>query len=156
MGCGIANRQNVRRGSEDIHAVTFPVDGCRSLVRNVLSSGSRGGRTQHQKTTCRFRQNVRIGNPWDIYMCSTCKHSWAFLHRFFTYLYTFQVIEWSRMVSSTFQGIMAKLSTFFFLTAYVSVQVSSISVTDIQGIAYQSPLVGQTINNLTALVTAKV
>lgn len=60
------------------------------------------------------------------------------------------------MVSSTFQGIMAKLSTFFFLTAYVSVQVSSISVTDIQGIAYQSPLVEQTINNLTALVTAKV
>jgi len=60
------------------------------------------------------------------------------------------------MVSSTFQSIMAKLSMFFFLTAYVSVQVSSISVTDIQGIAYQSPLIGQTINNLTALVTAKV
>lgn len=50
---------------------------------------------------------------------------------------------------------MARLSAFFILTAYLSV-VSSILVTDIQGIAYQSPLVGQAINNLTALVTAKV
>jgi hypothetical protein len=72
------------------------------------------------------------------------------------YLTTLQAVEWSRMVSSTFQAIMAKLSTFFLLTAYVSVQFSSISITDIQGIAYQSPLIGQTINNLTALVTAKV
>jgi len=59
------------------------------------------------------------------------------------------------MVSSTFHGIMARISTLFLFTAYLSV-VSSITVTDIQGIAYQSPLVGQTVSNLTALVTAKV
>lgn len=34
--------------------------------------------------------------------------------------------------------------------------VSSVSITDIQGTAWQSPLVGQAVANLTGIVTAKV
>ncbi|KIM43160.1 hypothetical protein M413DRAFT_443970 [Hebeloma cylindrosporum] len=49
---------------------------------------------------------------------------------------------------------MARLSSFFLLASYVSVALS-VSVTDIQGITYQSPLNGQTVHNLTGLVTAK-
>ena len=43
----------------------------------------------------------------------------------------------------------------FLLAACFSV-VSSVTVTDIQGPAFRSPLEGQTVNNLTGIVTAKV
>jgi hypothetical protein len=48
---------------------------------------------------------------------------------------------------------MAKLSSLLRLT-YAAV-VSAVSITDIQGNAFQSPLVGQTVTNLTGTVTAK-
>ncbi|KAF8158349.1 Endonuclease/exonuclease/phosphatase [Crassisporium funariophilum] len=52
---------------------------------------------------------------------------------------------------------MVKLYGFFFLTTYLSAvsTVLSITVTDIQGNSWQSPLVGQTVHNVTGLVTAK-
>ncbi|KAF9554721.1 DNase I-like protein [Agrocybe pediades] len=50
---------------------------------------------------------------------------------------------------------MTKLYSLLFVTSYLSTIVSSVSVTDIQGPAYLSPLVGQTVQNLTGLVTAK-
>ncbi|KDR82750.1 hypothetical protein GALMADRAFT_238259 [Galerina marginata CBS 339.88] len=49
---------------------------------------------------------------------------------------------------------MAKLSAFLTLTFHLCL-VSSVSVRNIQGPAYLSPLVGQTVQNLTGLVTAK-
>ncbi|KDR82751.1 hypothetical protein GALMADRAFT_206527 [Galerina marginata CBS 339.88] len=49
---------------------------------------------------------------------------------------------------------MARLYPFIFLTSYLSV-VSSVSITDIQGPAFLSPLVGQTVQKLSGLVTAK-
>ncbi|PPQ91687.1 hypothetical protein CVT25_012900 [Psilocybe cyanescens] len=49
---------------------------------------------------------------------------------------------------------MTKLYGLLLLTSYLSA-VSSVSVTDIQGSAYLSPLDGQTVQNVTGVVTAK-
>ncbi|KDR77188.1 hypothetical protein GALMADRAFT_225318 [Galerina marginata CBS 339.88] len=49
---------------------------------------------------------------------------------------------------------MARLYALVLLASYFSI-VSSVSITDIQGPAFLSPLVGQTVQNLTGLVTAK-
>ncbi|KAF8964437.1 Endonuclease/exonuclease/phosphatase [Flammula alnicola] len=68
------------------------------------------------------------------------------------------VIQWtitsSRAVFTAVEAIMARLSSLMFWTTYVAV-VSSTSVTDIQGIAWLSPLASQTVQNVTGLVTAK-
>ncbi|KAF9480152.1 DNase I-like protein [Pholiota conissans] len=49
---------------------------------------------------------------------------------------------------------MAKLSSLLLWITYAAV-ASAVSITDIQGIAWQSPFVGQTVSNLTGIVTAK-
>jgi hypothetical protein len=50
---------------------------------------------------------------------------------------------------------MAKLFSLLFLSASLSA-VSSTTIAEIQGPAWQSPLVGQTVHNVTGTVTAKV
>lgn len=50
---------------------------------------------------------------------------------------------------------MGKFTPLLAALTYVGVALS-VSITDIQGISWQSPLVGQTVNNLTGIVSAKV
>ncbi|KJA29577.1 hypothetical protein HYPSUDRAFT_174278 [Hypholoma sublateritium FD-334 SS-4] len=49
---------------------------------------------------------------------------------------------------------MGKFTSLLVALTYVAV-VLSVSITDIQGISWQSPFVGQTVNNLTGIVSAK-
>ena len=50
---------------------------------------------------------------------------------------------------------MGKFTSLLVALTYAAV-AASVSITDIQGISWQSPLVGQTVNNLTGIVSAKV
>ncbi|TFK40574.1 Endonuclease/exonuclease/phosphatase [Crucibulum laeve] len=50
--------------------------------------------------------------------------------------------------------MMNKIYSLLFFTSYLAV-ASSTTIADIQGTAWQSPLVGQTVNNVTGIVTAK-
>ncbi|TFK74772.1 DNase I-like protein [Pluteus cervinus] len=49
---------------------------------------------------------------------------------------------------------MKRLSSFAFFSSFVGVAIS-VSVADVQGPAFQSPLVGQSVKNVTGIVTAK-
>lgn len=51
-------------------------------------------------------------------------------------------------------AMVKKLYSFLFLTSLAAVG-TTVKITDIQGVAFLSPLNGQVVNNLTALVTAK-
>lgn len=51
---------------------------------------------------------------------------------------------------------MAKLLSLFCLSAASLSAVSSTTVAEIQGPSWQSPLAGQTVQNVTGTVTAKV
>lgn len=42
------------------------------------------------------------------------------------------------------------------LAVHIALPVHAVSITDVQGPAFLSPLNGQTVNNLTGIVTAKV
>ncbi|CAA7261339.1 unnamed protein product [Cyclocybe aegerita] len=68
------------------------------------------------------------------------------------------VTHWTVASSDAFflllDEVMARLCSLVFLSACLA-GVSSVSITDIQGISYLSPLNGQTVNNVTGLVTAK-
>lgn len=48
------------------------------------------------------------------------------------------------------------ISSFALLAAFLAPLSAAVTITDIQGPAWQSPLVGQTVNNLTGIVTGKV
>ena len=50
---------------------------------------------------------------------------------------------------------MGKFTPLLVALTYAAV-AASVSITDIQGISWQSPFVGQTVNNLTGIVSAKV
>jgi hypothetical protein len=58
-------------------------------------------------------------------------------------------------IQATLESAMNWLYSLAFFSSYVAV-VTSTTITDIQGPAFRSPLVGQTVHNVTGLVAAKV
>lgn len=85
-------------------------------------------RTFHQDTSSRFLGPIKDFAPWEF--PSTFAPSTAAMKR------------WAYAAAA--------------LAVQIALPVQAVSITEIQGPAFISPLNGQTVNNLTGIVTAKV